>query len=310
MRVFIYTDLDQSLQDELRAKLPVESDLTFKSNLSESEIHHAFKSAEVILGNPPPSWFKEPLPSLKFWQIDSAGFNQYQHIKLDILIANMGDLFSQDCAETIIGGILAFYRGINHLIRFQIDKEWKAPMIRPSMESLGDKRVLILGSGTIGLAVRRALAGFGCQIKTTARNNPIADFHSFKETIKALPETDLVINTLPGAADHYVSKIFIDAMRQGSVYANIGRGNTTDEDALIAGLESGKLAGAVLDVTEKEPLPADNPLWGMKNVILTQHTGGSGKEEVIGRVERFISNFYQFIRNERIDDRIELQAGY
>lgn len=223
MKVFIYTDLNQSLQEKLRIELPPGTELSFKSNLSESEVLPAFKLAEVIMGNPPPSWFEEPLPSLKFWQIDSAGFNQYQHLKLNTTIANMGDLFSQDCAETIIGGILALYRGLNHLIKFQLDKEWRAQEIRPFTESLGDKKVLILGSGTIGLAVKKALSGFGCQIKTTARNNPIADFHSFEEILKALPETDLVINTLPGTLTHYVSQTFIEAMRKGSIYANIGR---------------------------------------------------------------------------------------
>lgn len=310
MKVFIYTDLNQSLQDKVRAELPAGTELTFKSNLSESEVLPAFKLAEVIMGNPPPSWFEEPLPSLKFWQIDSAGFNQYQHLKLDITIANMGDLFSQDCAETIIGGILALYRGLNHLIRFQLNKEWRGQEIRPFTESLSSKRVLILGSGTIGLAVRKTLSGFGCQIKTTARNNPIADLHSFEEILKALPETDLVINTLPGTLKHYVSKTFIEAMRKGSIYANIGRGNTTDESALIASLVNGQLGGAVLDVTEKEPLPIDSPLWTMENVILTQHTGGSGSEEVVGRVKRFVSNFYHFIKNEEIKDKIELQSGY
>jgi glyoxylate/hydroxypyruvate reductase A len=310
VKVFIYTDLNKSLQDELRAQLPPTTVLTFRSNLSESEVLPAFKQAEVIMGNPPASWFEEPLPYLKFWQIDSAGFNQYQHIRLDVTIVNMGDLFSNDCAETIIGGILAYYRGLNHLIKFQLDKEWRAQEIRAFTESLSSKRVLILGSGTIGLAVRKALAGFGCQIKTTARNNPIADFHSFEEILKALPETDLVINTLPGNLKHYVSKIFIDAMKKGSVYANIGRGNTTDESALIASLTNGHLGGAILDVTEKEPLPKDNPLWTMKNVILTQHTGGSGSQEVIGRVKRFIYNFHLFIQHKEIEDRIELQAGY
>lgn len=310
MKVFIYTDLNQSLQNKLKAELPPETELSFMNKLSESEVLPAFKLAEVIMGNPPPSWFEEPLPSLKFWQIDSAGFNQYQHLKLNITIANMGDLFSQDCAETIIGGILALYRGLNHLIKFQLDKEWRAQEIRPFTESLSDKRVLILGSGTIGLAVKKALSGFGCQIKTTARNNPIADFHSFEEILKALPETDLVINTLPGTLTHYVSQTFIESMRKGSIYANIGRGNTTDERALIANLVNGKLGGAVLDVTEKEPLPKESPLWTMDNVILTQHTGGSGSQEVIGRVKRFISNFYLFIKDEEIEDKIELQTGY
>jgi len=310
VNVFVYTDLNQKLQDQLRAALPAETRLVFKSNLSDAEMLPAFQSAEVIMGNPPPAWFKDPLPSLKFWQIDSAGFNQYQHLKLEIPVANMGDLFSKDCAETIIGGILAFYRGLNHFIRFQVNKQWRPQEIRPSMESLGNKRVLILGSGTIGLAVKKALTGFGCQVKTTARNNPVADFHSFKDILEALSETDLVINTLPGTLEHYVSKTFIDAMQTGSVYANIGRGNTTDESALIAALTRGQLAGAILDVTEKEPLPADNPLWTMENVILTQHTGGSGNQEVIGRVNRFITNFNHFIAGEEINDRIELHSGY
>jgi len=310
VKVFIYTELDKSLQNELRTKLPAGSDLVFKSNLPDTDVLAVFKSAEVIMGNPPPSWFKDPLPSLKFWQIDSTGFNQYQEIKLDIPIANMGDLFSKDCAETIIGGILALYRGLNHLMAFQLNKEWRAQEIRPSMESLGNKRVLILGSGTIGLAVKKALIGFGCQIKTTAKNNPIADFHSFEEILRALPETDLVINALPGTARHYVSKTFIDAMQKGSIYANIGRGNTTDENALITNLINGQLAGAVLDVTEKEPLSEDSPLWTMENVILTQHTGGSGSQEVVGRIERFISNFNHFLNNEEIKDKVELQSGY
>lgn len=310
MKVFIYTELDKSLQNELRTKLPAGSDLVFKSNLPDTDVLAVFKSTEVIMGNPPPSWFKDPLPSLKFWQIDSTGFNQYQEIKLDIPIANMGDLFSKDCAETIIGGILALYRGLNHLMAFQLNKEWRAQEIRPSMESLGNKRVLILGSGTIGLAVKKALIGFGCQIKTTAKNNPIADFHSFEEILRALPETDLVINALPGTARHYVSKTFIDAMQKGSIYANIGRGNTTDENALITNLINGQLAGAVLDVTEKEPLSEDSPLWTMENVILTQHTGGSGSQEVVGRIERFISNFNHFLNNEEIKDKVELQSGY
>lgn len=310
MKVFIYTDLDQDLQDKLCAELPLGTELTFKNNLSKLDAIIAFKSAEVIMGNPPPFWFEESLPSLKFWQIDSAGFNQYQHLKLKVTIANMGDLFSQDCAETIIGGILAFYRGINHLIKFQLNKEWRAQEIRPFNDSLSSKKVLILGSGTIGLAVKKALSGFGCSIKTTARNNPIADFHSFDEILKALSETDLVINTLPGTLKHYVSKTFIDSMKKGSVYANIGRGNTTDENALIASLVNGQLGGAVLDVTENEPLSKDSQLWAMENVILTQHTGGGGSQEVIGRVERFIVNFNHYKKNEKLNDEVALDSGY
>jgi len=310
MKILIYTTLDQSLQNELWKQLPPESELIFKSNLSEPKLKDAFYSADIVMGNPPPTWFTDAPTSLKFWQIDSAGFNQYQGIKLNFPIANMGDFFAHECAETVIGGILALYRSLNHLIRFQIKKEWKAKQIRSSMESLGDKRILILGSGTIGLAVKKILDGFGSQIKTSAHKNPIADFHSFEDVLKHLPEIDLVINTLPGTAEKYVSQSFLNAMPLGSVYANVGRGNTTDEKALIAALETGKLAGAVLDVTEKEPLPTDSPLWEMENVILTQHTAGGSKNEIKGKVNLFISNFYKFQNKEKIKNLIILKSGY
>ena len=91
----------------------------------------------------------------------------------------------------------------------------------------------------------------------------------------ALPQTDIVINCLPGSAEGFFSADLVAAMAPDSIYASVGRCNTTDEPALIAALEAGHLGGAVLDVTAIEPLPTDNPLWALPNVLLTQHTGGS-----------------------------------
>jgi len=310
MKIFIYSTIDPALQDQLKKQAPSESEVIFKSNLSKDEIQKAFATTEVLMGNPPASWFDKPLPSLKFWQIDSAGFNQYKNIELDIPVANMGDFFAHECAETMVAGILAFYRGINYLTKFQLQKEWKGQQIRNSLENLGDKKTLILGSGAIGLAIKKMLLGFGTEVKTTARKNPVADIHSFDDVLNELPKTDLVINTLPGTADKYVSKSFLDAMKRGSVYTNVGRGNTTDEKALIENLKTKKLAGAILDVTETEPLAIDNPLWDMENVILTQHTAGGSTNEMQGKIERFITNLTKFSANEKIENLIDLKTGY
>jgi len=310
MKIFIYSTVDPTLQDQLKKQVPSGSEVIFKSDLSKDEIQKVFATTEVLMGNPPASWFDKLLPSLKFWQIDSAGFNQYKDIELDIPIANMGDFFAHECAETMVAGILAFYRGINYLTKFQIQKEWKGQQIRNSLENLGDKRALILGSGAIGLAIKKMLHGFGSEVKTTARKNPIADIHSFNDVLNELSKTDLVINTLPGTADKYVSKSFFDAMKRGSVYANVGRGNTTDEKALIENLEMRKLAGAILDVTETEPLSKDNPLWDMENVILTQHTAGGSTKEMQGKMEQFITNLIKFSTKEKIENLIDLKIGY
>ncbi len=99
-------------------------------------------------------------------------------------------------------------------------------------------------------------------------------------------------------------------MKPESLYANVGRGSTTDEPALIQALQSGQLGGAVLDVTATEPLPTDNPLWQLPNVLLTQHTGGGQPDEDAGKVGQFIRNLRHYLANEPLENKIELGRGY
>lgn len=310
MKIFIYSTFDKKAQEALQAKLPSESGVIFKEQLSDQESQQVFRECEVLMGNPPREWFVQIPSSLKFWQIDSAGFNQYEGLKVKIPVANMGDLFAKECAETMMAGILAFYRGVHQLVKFQERKEWKGMQIRNSLENLSDQRVLILGTGTIGLALKKMLSGFGSHVMMTARKNPIADLHDFNDILKELSHVDLVINTLPGTAEQYVSTEFFDSMKNGSLYANVGRGNTTDEKALIHNLQTGKLRGAILDVTEEEPLPTNNPLWEMENVILTQHTGGGSVHEVTGKIDRFVKNLNAFTNKKPIEDQVDLAMGY
>jgi glyoxylate/hydroxypyruvate reductase len=310
MKLFVYTSLEEGLKSYLRKELPAAVAPLFKDELPDSQLPDAFSTAEIIMGNPPVEWFERMPSGLAFWQLDSAGFEKYRHLNIQAPVANMGDFFSRPCAETIIGGILAFYRGIPLLVRCQDKKLWLGGKVRPHLDLLGNKKVIILGAGSIGQAVKQMLSGFGSQVKMTARRNPLADMHSFEELLEALPDTDLVINTLPGGLDKYVSAQFIQAMKPASLYASVGRGNTTDEKALIHALQTGKLAGAVLDVTEVEPLPDSNPLWEMENVILTQHTGGGQKAESEGKVSQLIRNVNRLLKGEGLENQVNLSQGY
>lgn len=310
MNLFVYTSLDEALQSYLREKLPATVQPFFRDGLSGSQSADAFGSAEIIMGNPPVDWFEQIPAGLAFWQLDSAGFEKYRHLSIQAPVANMGDFFARPCAETIVGGALAFYRGLPLLMRSQDKRKWLGGKVRPGLDLLGNKKVIILGAGAIGQAAKQLLLGFGCQVKMTARRNPIADIHSFEGVLETLPETDLVINALPGGLGKYVSAQFIQAMKQGSLYASVGRGSTTDEEALVKALQTGKLAGAVLDVTEQEPLPETSLLWGMENVILTQHTGGGYSGEGEGKVEQFIRNLNRLLKGEQIENRVSLSQGY
>ncbi|HYF69596.1 MAG TPA: D-2-hydroxyacid dehydrogenase [Ohtaekwangia sp.] len=309
MKFFIYTDLPKKLQSRLKSALGDYGELIFRTELSDNAINE-FQAATILFGNAPKNWFT-PLPdNLKFWQLDSAGFDQYADVKVNAVVANMGDFFSIMCAETMVAGILAYYRHIHDLVRFQSEKRWVGKPLRYKLELLSRKKVIILGAGTIALCIEKLLTGFECEVKMTARTNAKAQIRSTEELMQALPAADLIINTLPGKANQYVNETFFNSMVEGSVYASIGRGNTTDEKALLRALESRRLAGAILDVTEQEPLPDSSQLWAMNNVILTQHTGGGHKMEDEGKADLFIENARRFLDGEKIKNQVDLAAGY
>lgn len=309
MKVLIHVLLRADLKTQLREEFPKE-ELIFRDEISEETLQDTFSATSVILGNPPPALLDSKAPHLAFWQLVSTGFDQYAHIGLRIPVANMGDFYAHSCTETIIAGILAFYRGVDQLVLLKADKKWKSKGTYKRLQLLHGKQVIILGSGAIGLAIKNLISCFGCHVQTTAKTNPEADIHSFEALLKALPSADLIINALPGTAEKFASTEFFDAMKTDSVYAAIGRGNTTDEDALLQMLESGKIAGAVLDVTATEPIPSGSKLWEMDNVILTQHTGGSWREEEDGIVELFIANLHKFLNGEQPSNLVNLQKGY
>lgn len=310
MNLFVYSEVTPSQKEYLLSRLPKDIKPWFANELTGEQKVKQFQEADLLLGNPPPDWFIQELPHLSFWQIDSAGFDQYVHTKVNAVAVNMGNYYSLACAETMVAGLLAFYRGLPTLVRLQTQLKWMGKELRPSLELLSNKKIIILGAGTIATALKTLLSGFSCRVKLTARKNPLADIFTQEDLFANLPETDVVVNTLPGHLNKMVSDAFINKMKPGSVYASVGRGNTTDEDALIYALNSGHLAGAVLDVTLQEPLPSNSPLWQMEQVLLTQHTGGGQKFEVEGKIDRLLNNLDLFLSGQEIPDQVNLAQGY
>jgi phosphoglycerate dehydrogenase-like enzyme len=312
MTIYCHATLDDSLRKKLSETLP-EHQIQFRTeDTTEEQALSYFLSADYILGNPPGDWFRQNPGNLKFWQLDSAGFDQYSSIPLKggVKVANMGDWFARPCAETIVGGVLALYRGLDTLTLLKQKSEWVGSKLRGDLKLLYMQNTIILGAGTIGQAVNAILKGLGCTTHMMARTSPDADLHSREELLDELPNADLVINTLPGTATHFADAEFFSKMKKTSVYASVGRGSTTDENALIEVLNSGQLDGAVLDVTEKEPLPEDSPLWKMPNVILTQHTGGGHRNEHIGKVDLFLNNILAVEGGRTPANEVNLFKGY
>jgi phosphoglycerate dehydrogenase-like enzyme len=311
MKIFVYTALGEAARQYLKEQLPANAEVTFNADLPADQAQVALQAADVLFGNPPPAWLTAgPLPQLKFWQIDSAGFDRYKGVQLAAPVANMGDFFAWACAETMVAGLLALYRRLPELVLLQEKQQWVGAAVRGRQGLLRGKRIVILGAGTIGQAVREQLSGFGCAVQFLARRDPQAQLHTKEELAAALPETDVVVNCLPGSADGFFSAELVAAMRPDAIYASVGRGNTTDEPALIAALQAGRLGGAVLDVTATEPIPADHPLWALPNVLLTQHTGGGQPHEAEGKVDQLVRNLARLRAGQPLENLVELGEGY
>ena len=312
MRLFIYSPLSPAARAYLHQRLPAGHAVAFQDDRPTDPPPAAFRQAEALLGNVPPAWWAPgPPPGLRFWQIDSAGFERYRRVQLRVPVANMGDFFAWPCAETVLAGLLALYRRIPELAGFQAERRWVGgAFVRNRAGLLRGKRVVVLGAGAIAQALRQQLGGFGCPVQLLARTSPAAALRSKADLLAALPTADIVINTLPGSADGFFSADLVAALAPGSVYASVGRGNTTDEPALLAALLAGRLGGAVLDVTATEPLPPDSPLWALPNVLLTQHTAGGQPLEDEGKVDAFLGNLAHCQAGEPLENPVDLSRGY
>jgi phosphoglycerate dehydrogenase-like enzyme len=127
-----------------------------------------------------------------------------------------------------------------------------------------------------------------------------------------LPEADFVVLTIPLTAEtkHLIGEREFQLMKPSAYLINIGRGGTVDEAALIDALRSGRLAGAGLDVTEQEPLPADSPLWDLENVIITAHYAGATPHYDERALPIFLENLRRYVADEPLINVVDKTLGY
>ncbi len=311
MKVYVQTPLGTSEKEYFTSKLPASVQAVFESDLSESTRQENVENADVIFGNVPAEWI-ESASNLRWIQLHSVGFDKYQDLNSKATLTNMKGFYAQPCAETAVGGVLAFYRKMDVFGILRSQNKWVGQSMRCEMSLLRKKKVLIIGTGSIGQACRKILSGFDCPTDFFGRSNPEARFRTPEDLQQSIHEYEVIINTLPGTEEtrKFVSAEMISRFHSNAVFANVGRGTTVDEEALTHALLNGDIAGAVLDVTEEEPLPEKHPLWDCPNVILSQHSGGGYREEFRDLTDIFMENLNRFLADEPLENVIDPQKGY
>jgi glyoxylate/hydroxypyruvate reductase len=313
--MIIYVDTAFASKQELLLKDTFNEDqFIFRKSLDSEDFEkEACLTADIILGNPKQKEWIEQSQNIKWVQLYSTGFEYYKHLKTAAVFTNMQDYYSEPCAETILAGIMALYRGMDRFTLLKGKKEWVGHKIRTSLHLLENKKVILLGAGNIAKRMAKLLTGFDCSVSFFARSAPEAVLRNVKDLEDAIPDTDIIIGCLPGTPETvglFTNKM-LKLMKPEALFCNVGRGNLLeDEMQLVNMLNEKRIVGAVLDVTAAEPLPSDHPLWDCENTILSQHSGGGNIEEFDGIASFFIENFKRYKSGQPLENVVQLERGY
>lgn len=232
-------------------------------------------------------------------------------------LTNARGVFRRSLAEFAVLGMLFHFKQVRRLIENQRNRKWDDFKVK-----FANERVMgVIGYGEIGRECAMLAKGLGLRIHALRRNpQRSADDPLLERIFKPdqlhdmLAEVDVLVCAAPLTAEthHMLSDAQFNVMKPSAIVINVGRGPVIDEAALIRALQSGRIAGASLDVYEREPLPAGSPLWRMENVLLSPHCADRTEDPdwLDLSMDSFIENFHRYRRGEKLLNIVDKQAGY
>jgi len=276
----------------------------------------SIEDAVAFIGGPSAKLLRA-MPSLRWLQLPSAGANQMaQHPDLarDVTLTNASGVFGVLGAEHTMALLLALTREIPLYVKQTERRIWNSGN---QCLQIDGSTVAIIGYGDIGSEIAHRLKAFGAQIlavKRTAGKVPedADEVFTMDDLNKVLAASDFVINVLPltKETEHVFNNKSFESMKNGAIFINVGRGGTVDERALIHALSSGEIGGAGLDVTENEPLPENNQLWDLPNLLITSHSLGVGPGKYSKRASLIKRNIDKFSKNKPLENIVNRNLGY
>lgn len=261
--------------------------------------------------------------TLHWVQIYSAGAERCTVLEAmqsgNYVLTNGQHVSSPALADTSIALMMMLVRGLDLYFRNQLNREWIWDVGDPpgTFVELEGRTMLVVGLGGIGTEVAKRAHGLGMRVIATRgsrREGPdYVEYVGLADEVDDLaPQADVVVNTAPLTEQTrgMFNRAFFELMKPTAFFISVGRGGSTVTDDLIVALETGKIAGAGLDVTDPEPLPPDHPLWSAPRTIITPHTAGRGDR---GRDRLFLivrENLRRYVAGEPMLSVVDIERGY
>lgn len=258
-------------------------------------------------------------PALRWIQISSAGANRWIQPELQerkILLTTASGIHAHPITEHMFGMLLAVTRCLPQAWDRQKTREWGGYDYNGNVGLLEGKTLGILGVGAIGGQAARVGQAFGMRVAGLRRGgepHPFVDEMFTPETrLEFFNRCDVVMNILPGtpATNGFMGAAEFAALPDGAIVINAGRGTTINTPALMEALNSGRLGGALLDVTDPEPLPKEHPLWTCPGVHVTPHYSGGHPGYHDRADEIFLENLRRYLAGEELKNVVDFEAGY
>jgi phosphoglycerate dehydrogenase-like enzyme len=328
MKLVIHPPVDS---DRLAKIVSVAGPMQAVNATNESEAHAAIADADAFFGKLTPPLLTAA-KQLRWVQAPTVSLEHYVFPELvahPCVLTNMRGLFSDVIADHVFGYIICFARHFHRYIRNQSAGRWE-PIGGESERStfaagpgtvsaidrahmhLADATLGVVGLGQIGSEIARRGLAFGMRVIAvdpvqTEATAGVAALWKLDRLPDLLGQSDFVAVAAPHTPE--TVKMFRRAqfrqMKRTGYFINIGRGATVDLSDLAAALEAREIAGAGLDVFEKEPLPVDHPLWNMENVIITPHVAGYSPRIAERHLAVVLENIRRFTRGEALQNVVD-----
>jgi phosphoglycerate dehydrogenase-like enzyme len=277
----------------------------------------AMRTAEVLIGfRFPTKGLRERAPRLRWVHLKGAGV---EHLRpLDWMppgfaLTNNRGVHAPKSGEFAATAILMLNARIPALVTQQREHRWQQLFSTP----VAGKTLVVVGVGAMGGAAARRARALGLTVlgvRRSGRRHPAVHEMVTPDRLgEVLPRADFVLVTVPltGATRHLIGPAELDRLRPEAGLINLARAGVVDYDALAARLRDGRLAGAVLDVFDPEPLPAGSPLWDTPNAILTPHVSSDDAERYTPlTLDLFFDNLRRYLAGRPLRNRVQLRREY
>jgi len=302
-QLYILTDQDEVYRQHIESL-----------QLDGLEITQDKQKASIVLAAPPmAAQCLDEFPQLEWLQSAFAGIDALTApgLRQDYELTNVKGIFGQQIAEYVMGYTISHYRHFNLYHQQQNQQQWQPHQY----QSLNDKTMVILGTGSIGAHLSDVAASFGIRtigINSSgipAKRGTFTDTYHINELSEALQQADIIVNTLPNTPQT-IGLLNQETFRHchNALLFNVGRGATLNEQDLLIALEQGQIQHAFLDVFTEEPLANSHPFWQHSAITVTPHIAALSFPHQV--VEVFAHNYRLWRDGFQLEHRIDFDKGY